>query len=91
MEGPTEMEVMEARSGVETGQEKKVEVEDPDVDWKALRAEFTMDKLWRNRTWKSIALVAAIGFFIRLLPSSVDIGTDGVSAEKFLYGTQYTK
>ena len=91
LEGPTETEVMEVGNGDETGQEKKVEVEDPRVDWKALRAEFTNDQLWVNRTWKCIAQVAAIGFFIRLLPSSVDLGTDGASAKEFLYGTHRTK
>jgi hypothetical protein len=90
MEGPTET-VMEVGNGDETGKEKKMEVENPQVDWTALWAEFTMDQLWVKRTWKCIAQVFAIGFFIRLLPGSVDLGTDGVSAKKFISGTHYTK
>ena len=35
MEGPRETEVIEVGNVDKTGQEKKVEVEDPNMDWKA--------------------------------------------------------
>jgi hypothetical protein len=68
-----------------------MEAEDPGVDWKALREEFTMDQLWGNRSWKCIGLVFAIGFICRLVPSSFDLGTEGVSAKRFIVGNNYIK
>ena len=61
------------------------------INWKALNAEFTWEKLWTNRTWKDIFGHFAKVLFLTLIPTLVDVITDALSGKKFVLGNDYMK
>ena len=56
-----------------------------------LKRELTLQKLWRERTWKEILRHFVTALIFGTLGSFIDIGTDGFTAESFISGTNYTK
>ena len=61
------------------------------VNWRALAAEFTREKLWMSRDWKSIGKHLLISFCFGFFFSALDVFTDGWSGFTFIFGTDYIK
>ena len=61
------------------------------INFSALRGELTIQKLWRDRTWKEILGHFFVALVVGALGSFVDVGTDGFAAKSFISGTNYTK
>lgn len=61
------------------------------VDWGKLRAEFTWDKLWTNRSWRDIVVHFAKVLLLTILPTLVDMTTDALNGIDFVVGTDYMK
>ena len=50
-----------------------------EVNWRALAAEFTWEKLWTSRDWKSIGKHFLVSFCFGFFFSAFDVFTDGLS------------
>ena len=61
------------------------------INFSALKRELTPQKLWRQRTWKEILRHFITALIFGTLGSFIDIGTDGLTAKSFIWGTNYTK
>ena len=61
------------------------------INFSALKRELTPQKLWRERTWKEILRHFITALIFGTLGSFIDIGTDGLTAKSFIWGTNYTK
>ena len=61
------------------------------LDWDILKKEFTLEKIWTNRSRSDIAKNFAIVLLFGLIPTLSDVVTDGLSVNSFLSGTVYTK
>ena len=61
------------------------------INFSALKRELTLQKLWRERTWKEILRHFVTALIFGTLGSFIDIGTDGLTAKSFIWGTNYTK
>ena len=61
------------------------------INFTALKNELTIQKLWRERTWKGILRHFFIALIFGTLGSFIDIGTDGLTAKSFIKGANYTK
>ena len=61
------------------------------INFSSLKRELTVQKLWRERTWKEILKHFVTALIFSALPSFFDIGTDGFTAESFIRGANYTK
>ena len=61
------------------------------INFSAMRGEFTIQKLWRERTWKQILGHFFVALVFGALGSFVDVGTDGFAAKSFINGANYTK
>ena len=61
------------------------------VNFSAVKRELSIQKLWRERTWKEILRHFFVALIFGALGSFVDIGTDGFTAKSFISGTNYTK
>ena len=61
------------------------------INFSAMRGEFTIQKLWRERTWKQILGHFFVALVFGALGSFIDIGTDGFAAKSFIHGANYTK
>ena len=62
-----------------------------EINWRALAAEFTMEKLWTKRDWKSIMKHFLFAFSTGFFFSALDVFTDGYSGFTFIFGTDYIK
>ena len=61
------------------------------VNWNALLAEFTWEKLWTTRTWGNIFGHFSKVLFLSLTPTFFDMATDALNGLNFVYGTDYQK
>ena len=61
------------------------------LDWDILKKEFTLEKIWTNRSRSDIAKNFAIVLLFGLIPTLSDVVTDGLSVNSFLSSTVYTK
>ena len=61
------------------------------INFSALKRELTLQKVWRERTWKMILRHFVTALIFGALGSFIDIGTDGFTAKSFIRGTNYTK
>ena len=93
VEGPAE-EVStreeEERKKVEW-EAKQREWEAKQFNWTALKAEFTWEKLWTNRTWKDIFGHFAKVLFLTVIPTLFDMTTDALNGINFVVGADYMK
>ena len=62
-----------------------------EINWRALAAEFTTEKLWTSRDWKSIGKHFVVAFATGFFFSALDVFTDGWSGFTFIFGTDYIK
>ena len=61
------------------------------LNWKALWDEFTLRKMWTERSWKDIVKHFMMVLLLGLIPSSYDVISDGFLVNDFVGGTFYTK
>ena len=61
------------------------------INFSALKRELTLQKVFRERTWKMILRHFVTALIFGALGSFIDIGTDGFTAKSFIRGTNYTK
>ena len=61
------------------------------LNWRALREEFTLKKVWTLRSWKDIAKNFVMVLFLGLIPSGYDVISDVFLVRDFVGGTNYTK
>ena len=61
------------------------------INFSALRRELSIQKLWRERTWKEILKHFVTALIFGALGSFIDISTDGLAAKSFIRGANYTK
>ena len=61
------------------------------INFSLLSRELTVEKIWRKRTWKEILKHFVTALIFGTLGSFIDIGTDGLTARSFIWGTNYTK
>ena len=61
------------------------------INFSSLKRELTVQKLWRERTWKEILKHFVTALIFGALASFIDIGTDGLTAKSFIGGANYTK
>ena len=61
------------------------------VNFSALKNELTVQKLWRERTWREILRHFVTALIFGALGSFIDLGTDGLTAKSFIQGANYTK
>ena len=61
------------------------------LNWKALWEEFTVRKMWTERSLKDIVKNFMMVLFLGLIPSSYDVISDGFLVNDFVGGTFYTK
>ena len=93
VEGPAEEVATreeEERKKVEW-EAKQREWEAKQLNWEALKAEFTWEKLWTNRTWKDIFGHFAKVLFLTVIPTLFDMTTDALNGINFIVGTDYMK
>ena len=67
------------------------EEEKQKINWAAWRAEFSLDALWRKRTWGEIFGHFAKALILGLIPSLFDVVTDALNGKNFIVGTDYMK
>ena len=60
-----------------------------EVNWRALAAEFTWEKLWTSRDWNSIVKHFLLAFSTGFFFAAFDVFTDGWSGFTFIFGTDY--
>ena len=61
------------------------------IDWAGLRAEFTWENLWTNRSWGNIFGHFAKVLLLSLSATLFDMTTDALSGKNFVSGTDYMK
>ena len=61
------------------------------INFSALKNELNVQKLWRERTWQEILNHFVTALVFGALGSFVDISTDGLTANSFIKGANYTK
>ena len=61
------------------------------LNWRALRAEFTVRKMWKERTWKELVKNFVIVLLLGIIPSGYDVISDGLLVKDFVGGTNYTR
>ena len=61
------------------------------INFSGLRRELSVQKLWRERTWKEILRNFVTALIFGALGSFIDISTDGLTAKSFISGANYTK
>ena len=61
------------------------------INFTGLRRELSVQKLWRERTWREILRNFVTALIFGALGSFIDISTDGLTAKSFISGANYTK
>ena len=61
------------------------------INFSGLRRELSVQKLWRERTWREILRNFVTALIFGALGSFIDISTDGLTAQSFISGANYTK
>ena len=61
------------------------------IDWKALREEFSVEKLWTSQKLGNIFSNFLKVLLIGLIPSFFDLYTDSSNAKTFIIGNHYIK
>ena len=61
------------------------------LNWTALWEEFTLKRMWTDRSWKDMVKNFLMVLLLGLIPSGYDVISDGFLARDFLGGTDYTR
>ena len=73
------------------GSKGRGDISSPQIDFKILKEEFSLKKIWRDRTLNHFFGHFARVLLIGLVPSFFDLFTDSLNAKNFIFGTFYTK
>ena len=73
------------------GSEGRGDISSPQIDFKILKEEFSLKKIWRDRTLNHFFGHFARVLLIGLVPSFFDLFMDSFNAKNFIFGTFYTK
>ena len=73
------------------GSKGRSDISSPQIDFKILKEEFSLKKIWRDRTLNQFFGHFARVLLIGLIPSFFDLFTDSLNAKNFIFGTFYTK